>query len=140
LVEGCWRLALFDEALMYVDRAEAYERERELGVYTYMIHARRHRITAMRGRWREAIAGLHEMVDGRTDPGMIGRETIPTLARLLVRTGDQDADALLSVALRHAARADVVEWIVPTGLAVLEKAWLAGRPELAGDVPQRLLD
>lgn len=140
LVEGCWRLGRFGEALDFVDQAEGYGRDRELDVYTYMIDARRFRMMAMRGRWSEAVAGLHEMVDGRTDPGMIGRETIPVLARLLVRTGDPDADELLAVATRHAARADVLEWLVPTGLAVLERAWLSGRPELAGDHPTLLLE
>jgi len=79
------------------------------------------------------------MVDGRSDPGMIGRETLPTLARLLVRTADPEADDLLTVATRHAERADVLEWLVPTGLAVIERAWLAERPELAGDHPRRLV-
>ncbi len=140
LVEGCWRLGRFDEALDFVARGEAYARDRELDVYSYMIDARRFRMMAMRGRWREALAGLHEMVDGRTDPGMIGRETIPVLARLLVRTADPDADDLLAVATRHAERADVVEWVVPTGLAVIERAWLTGRPELAGNHPATLLE
>jgi DNA-binding CsgD family transcriptional regulator/tetratricopeptide (TPR) repeat protein len=140
LVEGCWRLGHVDEALDYVDQAEAYERDRELHVYTYMIEARRLRGLALHGRWQEAIAGLREMVDGRSDPGMIGRETIPALARLLVRTGDPEADRLVAVAQRHAERADVLEWLVPTGLAVIEWAWLAGRPELAGDHPRVLLE
>ena len=140
LVEGCWRLGLFDEALDFVDKAEEYGRDRELGVYSYMIDARRFRRTAMQGRWAEAVAGLHEMLDGRSDPGMIGRETMPTLARLLVRTEDPDADDLLAVTTRHADRAGVLEWLVPTGLAVIERAWLAGRPELAGEYPRLLLE
>ena len=140
LVEGCWRLGRFDEALDFVDQAEAYARDRELDVYSYMIDARRFRMMAMRGRWQEAVDGLHEMVDGRTDPGMIGRETLPVLARLMVRTADPDADELLAVATRHAERADVLEWVVPTGLAVIEHAWLTGRPEVAGNHPALLLE
>ena len=126
LVEGCWRLGRFDEALDFVDRAEAYGARSRLDVYSYMIDARRFRMMALRGRWSEAVAGLLEMVDGRTDPGMIGRETLPVLARLLVRTADPDAEELLAVASLHAQRADVLEWLVPTGLAVIERAWLRG--------------
>jgi DNA-binding CsgD family transcriptional regulator len=79
------------------------------------------------------------MLDEVGDPGMIGRETLPILARLLVRMGDPDAEQVLAEATRHAERADVLEWLVPTGLAVIERAWLLGRPELAGSYPEQLL-
>jgi DNA-binding CsgD family transcriptional regulator len=94
----------------------------------------------MQGRWREAIAGLTELLDGQGDPGMIARETIPILARLLVRTGDPDAGSYLAEGRRHAQRADLLEWLVPTGLAAIEHAWLAGRPELADPFPAVLLE
>jgi DNA-binding CsgD family transcriptional regulator len=70
---------------------------------------------------------------------VIGRETLPILARVLVRLGRSDADELLELADQHARRADVLEWLVPTGLARLEQAWLTGRPEQAGDYPELLL-
>ena len=69
---------------------------------------------------------------------MIGRETVPVLARLLVRMGSPDAPAMLDLADQHARRADVLEWLVPTGLAHLEYAWLTGAPDRAGDYPQLL--
>ena len=71
---------------------------------------------------------------------MIGRETLPILARVLVRQGHPDAEEFLNSSMRHAERADVLEWIVPTGLAVVERAWLTGRPDLAGGYPALLLD
>ena len=64
---------------------------------------------------------------------MIGRETLPILARLLVRHGQPAAPTgAPDLAAEHADRADVLEWLVPTGLAHIEQAWLTGRPELAG--------
>ena len=62
---------------------------------------------------------------------MIGRETLPILARLLVRQGHPDADRFLAETVRHAERADVLEWLVPAGLA-RARARLAGRAAGAG--------
>jgi DNA-binding CsgD family transcriptional regulator len=139
LAEGVWRLGRYAEALGFIEQGEAYARDRDFPVHAYMFEARRCRWWAMQGRWGEAVAGLRELVEGRGDPGMIGRETLPVLARLRVRQGHPDAAALLAECTRHAERADVLEWLVPTGLAVLEDAWLRGRPELAGGWPELLL-
>ncbi|GAA4698685.1 ATP-binding protein [Nocardioides conyzicola] len=139
LAEGTWRLGRYDEALAFIAQGEEYARDRDFPVHAYMFEARRYRRLAMQGRWAEAVAGLRELVDGRGDPGMIGRETLPVLARLLVRQGHPDAPALLAECVRHAERADVLEWLVPTGVVVLEDAWLQGRPELAGHWPELLL-
>src|SRR5438552_18558126 len=71
---------------------------------------------------------------------MIGRETVPALARLLVRQGSADAGEWLALAARHAARADVLEWLVPAGLAHIEHAWLSGDHGRAGPYPDLLLE
>ena len=71
---------------------------------------------------------------------MIGRETVPVLARVLVRQGSADAPKWLARAARHAATADVLEWLVPTGLAHIEQAWLAGDHGRAGPYPGLLLE
>src|SRR5262249_61941690 len=39
-----------------------------------------------------------------------------------------------------AARADVLEWLVPTGLAHIEHAWLTGDHRQAGPYPELLLE
>ena len=78
----------------------------------------------MRGRWVEAEAGLRDLLEGQDDPGMIGRETVPVLARVLVRQGSADAP----------------EWLVPTGLAHIEHAWLTGDQNVAGPYPELLLE
>ncbi len=105
-----------------------------------MFAARRCRLALMRGQWAEAEAGLRELLDGQDDPGMIGRETVPILARVLVRQGSADAPEWLALAARHAARADVLEWLVPTGLAHIEHAWLTGDHGQAGPYPELLLE
>jgi tetratricopeptide (TPR) repeat protein len=140
LVEGLWRLGRYDEASDYMHLAREYSQDRDFPVHSYMLDARRFRLMAMRGRWPEAIAGLRSLLDGQDDPGMIGRETLPMLARLLVRQGHPDATQMLAAAVEHAERADVLDWLVPTGLAWIERAWLTGRPEQASRFQNLLLD
>ena len=105
-----------------------------------MFDARRYRLMAMRGRWAEAEAGLRRLLEGRGDPGMIGRETVPILGRLLIRQGKPDGIDWLILARQHAERSDLLEWLGPTGLAMIEYAWLSGRPEAAGRYPDLLLE
>jgi DNA-binding CsgD family transcriptional regulator/tetratricopeptide (TPR) repeat protein len=140
LIEGLWRLGHYREALGYLEQAENFGRDRDFRVHGYMFAARRCRLALMQGRWAEAEAGLRELLDGQDDPGMIGRETVPVLARVLVRQGSADAQEWLALAARHAATADVLEWLVPAGLAHIEHAWLTGDHGRAGPYPDLLLE
>ena len=139
LIEGLWRLGEYREALGYIEQGEHFGRDRDFRVYGYMFAARRCRLALMRGHWAEAEVGLRELLDGQDDPGMIGRETVPILARVLVRQGSADAPEWLALATSHAARANVLEWLVPTGLAHIEHAWLTGDRGQAGPYPELLL-
>jgi len=140
LIEGLWRLGEYREALGYLEQAENFGRDQDFRVYGYMFAARRARLALMRGQWARAEAELRELLDGQDDPGMIGRETVPVLARVLVRRGSTDASSWLALAARHAAMADVLEWLVPTGLAHIEQAWLTGDHGQAGPYPGLLLE
>jgi len=140
LIEGLWRLGEYREALGYIEQGENFGRDRDFRVYGYMFAARRCRLALMRGQWAAAETGLRELLAGQDDPGMIGRETVPILARVLVRQGSADAPEWLALAARHAARADVLEWLVPTGLAHIEHAWLTGDRGQVGSYPRLLLE
>jgi len=140
LIEGLWRLGEYREALGYIEQAEHYSRDQDFRVYGYMFAARRCRLALMRGQWAQAEAGLRELLEGQDDPGMIGRETVPILARVLVRQGSADAEEWLALAARHATGANVLEWLVPTGLAHIEHAWLTGDHAQAGPYPELLLE
>src|SRR5262249_53535283 len=124
LIEGLWRLGDYRGALGYIARAEDYGPNRGLPVHGHMFAARRCRLGLMRGQWAQAEEGLRALLDGQDDPGMIGRETVPILARVLVRRGSAEAGEWLARADRYAAQADVLEWLVPAGLAHIEHAWL----------------
>jgi DNA-binding CsgD family transcriptional regulator/tetratricopeptide (TPR) repeat protein len=140
LIEGLWRLGEYREALGYIEQAENFGRDRDFRAHGYMFAARRCRLALMRGQWGEAEAGLRKLLDGQGDPGMLGRETVPILARVLVRRGSAEAPEWLALAARYAARADVLEWLVPTGVAHIEHAWLTGDRGQAGLYPELLLE
>jgi DNA-binding CsgD family transcriptional regulator/tetratricopeptide (TPR) repeat protein len=135
LAEGLWRLGRYSDVLRVIDAGEDYARDRDFPVHAYMFRARRLRRRAMCGELRATAQGLSEMLDGHEDPGMIGRETIPILARQLVRLGDPSAERWLVATADHARRTGVLEWTVPSGLAWMEHAWLEGDPGLAEDWP-----
>jgi tetratricopeptide (TPR) repeat protein len=109
LIEGLWRLGEYREALGYLEQAENYARDRDFRLHGYTFAARRARLALMRGRWAQAEVGLRELLDGQDDPGMIGRETVPILARVLVRQGSADAPAILQkIGVR--TRRDAAAW------------------------------
>ncbi len=139
LVEGLWRLGEIAQATSYLQAAEDYVRDREFPVYTYMCTARRHRLLAMAGHYDEAATGLATLVEGRGHIGMIGRESLPFLARIRVRQGHPDAPGLLELAREHVRRADLLEWSVPVGMACIENAWLTGDVDSADPFPKKLL-
>ena len=126
LAEGLWRLGHHAEAARYLDAADEYGRDRDFQAHSYFVTARRQRLRLMRGEWEPAEQVLRSLLAQRPDPGMLGRESVPVLARLLVRKGADEAAPLLDAADRAAREADVLEWLVPTGLAYLERAWLRG--------------
>jgi DNA-binding CsgD family transcriptional regulator len=140
LVEGLWRLGRHEDAVAYSDRAVAYARDRDFQIQRYFFAARGYRLLALRGRWGEAEAGIRGLLDGQGDPGMPARETLPVLARILVRRGSPDAADVLALAAAHADRADNLEWLVPTAMAHIEHAWTTGRADHAQPWTTRLLE
>ena len=129
------------QAEQYLAGAEDYVRDRDFPVYSLHVHnARRLRLSArLRGQWDEAATRLiAELIDERGNPGMIGRESVPFLARIRVRQGHADATPLLDLGRNHArGRADALEWTVPVGLACIEHAWLTGEPDGRSPVSNR---
>jgi DNA-binding CsgD family transcriptional regulator/tetratricopeptide (TPR) repeat protein len=140
LIEGLWRLGRYDEAIAYIDEADAYGRDLDFPGIAYCFEARRCRLLAMQGSWPEAETRLRALLAGRPDPGTLARETVPILARLLVRRGAPEAAEVLALARRHAQRGDNLEWLTTTGIAHIEHAWLTGRPEDAEPWAVLLLD
>jgi DNA-binding CsgD family transcriptional regulator len=86
---------------------------------------------AQRGDWDEAERGLLEVLgDADFHRGVLGRDVMPTLARLAVRRGRDDAAGLLASARMNVERAKSLRALLATAVAEIEHAWLTDRPEL----------
>src|SRR5262249_8577055 len=110
LIEGLWRRGAHRAAFGCLEQAESFAQDRAFRVHGYMFAARRARRALMRGQWAQAEAALRDLLDGQDDPGMIGRETVPVLARVLVRQGSADAPKWLARAAPPPGAARGLGW------------------------------
>jgi DNA-binding CsgD family transcriptional regulator/tetratricopeptide (TPR) repeat protein len=139
LVQDLYDLDRFAESRRYVDEGLAYAEECEVFFYVEHLHAYRARLQAMSGDWGSGIAGLRKLVGRRAD-GERGslRYALSPLARLLARSGADDAPEMLAWARDYSARVNCYyDWLT-TSLTEIETAWLNGRPSDAADAVARL--
>ena len=129
LVKASRRLGRDDDVRRYAEEGLARTRETDLRSHGFTLEAHLYQLLAQEGRWDEAEAGLRHMLAVAPEAGILGRETLPHLGRLLMRRGHPDADPLLDRAWELALRTDILPVLVPAGIALIERAWLAGDPE-----------
>ena len=70
----------------------------------------------------------------------VGTSHSSTFARAAWLVASASHSGASALATSHAARANVLEWLVPTGLAHVEHAWLTGDHGQAGPYPELLLE
>ncbi|GAA2851697.1 AAA family ATPase [Pseudonocardia halophobica] len=128
MVKGLRRAGRFTEMERTVSEGLDRTREADFLAHAYTLEAHDLLLRAVRGDWADAEAGLAELVDTVPDAGVLGRETLPLLARLRVRRGAPDAAASLDRSWDLARRADILQALAPTAVAAVEQAWLAGEP------------
>ena len=92
-----------------------------------------------RGDWDGAERGLRRLIDTVDDPGMLFAYSMPWLGRLLARRGDPVAEGMLAAAWEQAQRHRLLLGLAYAGIARVEWAWLAGRPDVAERVAAFLL-
>lgn len=129
LVKAWRRLGDDDRVRRCAEAGLARTRASELRSHGFTLEAHLCQLLAQQGRWDEAEEGLRRLVAVTPDAGILARETLPHLGRLLVRRGSPEADHLLDRAWALAERTDILPVLVPAGIALIERAWLAGDPE-----------
>ena len=117
----------------------AFTRERGFWSHAYNLEVHRCLLLMRRGDWDGAEAGLRGLVDAVDDPGMLFAYSVPWLGRLLARRGDPVAEGMLAEAWEQAQRQRLLLGLAYAGIARVEWAWLAGRPEIAERVAAVLL-
>ena len=139
LVRSLRALGRWDEIPAVLEQGLERTRRADLRSHAYYLTGFRHQAQIMRGNWDRAEAGLRELVATVPDAGILGREALPVLARLLARRGRPDAGEWLDRSWEMARRADVLGYLMPTCLAVVEAAWLDGEPARAAEAAEVLL-
>jgi DNA-binding CsgD family transcriptional regulator/tetratricopeptide (TPR) repeat protein len=128
LVALLWRLGRYDEIPPYLEAGAEYGRDHDFPTHERGREAYRYRLLGLLGDWDAAERGLRQVLGDPDDPGVLDRHALPTLARLAVRRGRDDAEAAIVAARSNAKRADSLLALVPTAAAEAEHAWLTGRP------------
>ena len=128
LVALLWRLGRYDEIPPYMEAAQSTARDHDFPTHERGREAYRYRLLGLLGDWDAAERGLREVLGDPDDPGVLDRHALPTLARLAVRRGRDDAEAAVAAARSNAKRADSLLALVPTAATEAEHAWLTGRP------------
>jgi DNA-binding CsgD family transcriptional regulator/tetratricopeptide (TPR) repeat protein len=115
-----------------------FARERGFWSHAYNLELHRCVLQLRRGDLDGALAGLRALVHGVEDPGMLFAYSVPWLGRALARRGDPAAGGLLAGTWDGAQRQRLLPGVAYAGLASVEWAWLAGRPEIAERVAASL--
>ena len=139
LAELLLRAGRLDELERCVTDGLAFTRERGFWSHAYNLDVHRCLLLLRSGDWDGAEEGLRGVVDAVDDPGMLFAYSVPWLGRLLARRGDPVAEGMLAAAWEQAQRHRLLLGLAYAGIARVEWAWLAGRPEIAERVAAVLL-
>lgn len=139
LAEGLTQLGWWDQLGPWLEEGLAYARERDFSAHAYNMEAHRGMLLARQGRWDDAERCVRELLEAVEDPGVLGRLTLPTLGRIHARRGRPEAEELLGRAWKVAVDSGSLQAMVPTGIALLEWAWLTGDLDRASDAIDMLL-
>ena len=119
------------EADRLYPEAMAYCEEEDIATYGNCLFGERAECLELTGRWSEAEAFSHELL-AKTDISPINKiHSWVVLSNLHVRRGAPDAEQTLESGFALADGVGEPQWLVPLGLARVEKHWLAGNLDAA---------
>ncbi|MGH2735652.1 MAG: ATP-binding protein [Actinomycetota bacterium] len=139
LVEGLFRLGLYDEAVTPIEEGLAYARDHETPAHHYNLEAHRCMLLTLRGRWEEAERSLRELLE-LDDQSVLAVFVFSALGRLLARRASDEATGLLDRAWEVATTTGSVQAIALAGIARVEAEWLRGDAGAALDAAKLPLE
>ena len=134
LGELLYRYHRLDELDRVLTEGQQFMRERGFPSHAYNLDVHRCLLQLRRGDWTRAAAGLRELVEDGSDPGMLAVYSLPPYARLLARRGSEAAEALLERAWARATEQRLLLGLAFAGAALIEWAWLNDRPDRVAEV------
>ncbi|MEJ3655161.1 AAA family ATPase [Actinomycetes bacterium KLBMP 9759] len=120
-----------------LDAGISHAAEHGLWKHAKLLDAQRYAVQAHYGEWDAAESGWRALSEQDIDTRAFNLQALPGYARLLARRGRDHAVDVLEQAWGHASRRRAP--VVLPGIALVEWAWLAGRPDRAGQVADELL-
>jgi DNA-binding CsgD family transcriptional regulator/tetratricopeptide (TPR) repeat protein len=117
-------LPLLAEALAFCE-------DHDFPSHAFDVRARQAAVVCALGRWEEAERDLRALRETSEQRGLIDLIALESLARIAVRRGDEDADAVLEGAWKLAVRSGAAPYIGLIGVIRLERAWLHAAPDAA---------
>jgi DNA-binding CsgD family transcriptional regulator len=134
LGELLYRHARFTELARCLADGLAFTRDRGFSSHAYNLQVHEALLTMRRGGLTSALATLSELASRMEDTGMLRVYAEPQYARLLARTADPAAGAALETAWQGGQQQRSLVGLGYPGTALVEWAWLAGRPDVAAAV------
>jgi DNA-binding CsgD family transcriptional regulator/tetratricopeptide (TPR) repeat protein len=124
--------------LPVLDEALAFLEDHDFASHAFDIRARQAAVAFALGRWDDAERQLRELRSTTDQHGLIDLIALETLARIALRRGDPDADAVIRSAWTLARRSGATPYIGLIGVIRVEQAWLHDTADLGerlGELP-----
>jgi DNA-binding CsgD family transcriptional regulator/tetratricopeptide (TPR) repeat protein len=118
-------------ALPVLDEALAFLEDHDFAAHAFDIRARQAAIAFALGHWDDAEARLRALRSTTDQHGMIDLIALESLARIALRRGDPDADAMIAGAWTLAQRSSAPPYLGLIGVIRVEQAWLEGTRDVA---------
>jgi ATP/maltotriose-dependent transcriptional regulator MalT len=113
-------------ALPVLDEALTFLEDHDFAAHAFDIRARQATIAFALGHWDEAEAQLRALRSTTDQHGLIDLIALESLARIALRRGDPDADAMIAGAWTLAQRSSAPPYLGLIGVIRVEQAWLQG--------------
>ena len=122
----------FDEAGSILDRGIAYCVENDLATWRDYMRGVQAQLLLRRGRWNDAAAVAHEVIDNEATTALVRYPSLVALARLRIRRGDPSAEPVLEEMKRFLDKGMELQRLASYAAVMAELAWLGqGDPEEA---------
>lgn len=122
----------FEPALHYLDQGIEYTADRNLDIFRRLYRVWQSLAYFHLGRWREAAALTSQLMQGSTYPVISRIPALVAAGLLRVCRGEPGGEPLLDEALRLAEQTGTLQHLGLVHSARAEAAWLAGKPDQAG--------
>ncbi|HUG83320.1 MAG TPA: LuxR C-terminal-related transcriptional regulator, partial [Euzebya sp.] len=126
-------------ALRWIEEGIAFMTDFDFPSHRFNLIGARAHIHLEQGEWAQAEQGMTELLDITADPGVLEGIAVELLARLHLRRGEADADALVDRGRAIADDSRAAQYLCPMAVISAEQAFLTGHLEDAASLTRYAL-